>query len=228
MRLFVSDDGCGMDRATLNRIFDPFFTTKKQGEGTGLGLSVVHGIVSSHNGAISVTSHLGEGTAFHSISPWPRKSRRIKTKTVPETPRRAPSTCFTWMMKKRWYFWRRGCLTQRLPGDRIHGRDERLKEFRANPQVYDVVVTDFSMPRMSGFELTEEVHKIRREIPVVLTSGYLQAEDQQKAESSRNPRTDSEAGNRQSAGGCAAANPGRERYAGAWNALRKAAWEGSE
>ncbi len=184
VRLFVSDDGCGMDRATLNRIFDPFFTTKKQGEGTGLGLSVVHGIVSSHNGAISVTSHLGEGTAFHLYFPVATEKPEIKTETVLETPQQRSEHVLYVDDEEALVFLATRLLERN--GYRVTGFTDAisaLKEFRANPQVYDVVVTDLSMPRMSGFELTEEVHKIRREIPVVLTSGYLQAEDQQKAES---------------------------------------------
>ncbi len=184
VRLFVSDDGCGMDRATVNRIFDPFFTTKKQGEGTGLGLSVVHGIVSSHNGAISVTSHLGEGTAFHLYFPVATEKPEIKAETILETPQLRSEHVLYVDDEEALVF-----LATRLlerSGYRVTGFTDAisaLKEFRANPQVYDVVVTDLSMPRMSGFEFTEEVHRIRREIPVVLTSGYLQVEDHQKAES---------------------------------------------
>lgn len=184
VRLFVSDDGCGMDRATLNRIFDPFFTTKKQAEGTGLGLSVVHGIVSSHNGAISVTSHPGEGTAFHLYFPVATELPEMKTETILETPQRRSEHVLYVDDEEALVF-----LATRLlerSGYRVTGFTDAisaLKEFRANPQVFDVVVTDLSMPRMSGFEFTEEVHRIRGEIPVVLTSGYLQAEDQQKAES---------------------------------------------
>jgi PAS domain S-box-containing protein len=184
VRLFVSDDGCGMDRATLNRIFDPFFTTKKQGEGTGLGLSVVHGIVSSHNGAISVTSHPGEGTAFHLYFPVAEEKPEIKAEKIPEAPQRRSEHILYVDDEEALVF-----LATRLlerSGYRVTGFTDAisaLKEFRANPEVYDVVVTDLSMPRMSGFEFTEEVHRIRREIPVVLTSGYLQAEDQVKAES---------------------------------------------
>ncbi len=183
VRLFVSDDGAGMDRATLNRIFDPFFTTKKQGEGTGLGLSVVHGIVSSHDGAISVTSHLGEGTAFHIYFPVATEKPEDKAEAPAQTPQRHTERVLYVDDEEALVF-----LATRLlerSGYQVTGFTDAvsaLKEFRAHPEAFDVVVTDLSMPRMSGFELTEEVHRIREEIPVVLTSGYLQAEDQQRAE----------------------------------------------
>jgi CheY-like chemotaxis protein/two-component sensor histidine kinase len=184
VRLFVSDDGSGMDRATLNRIFDPFFTTKKQGEGTGLGLSVVHGIVSSHNGAVSVTSHLGEGTAFHIYFPAATETPDVRQEAAPEAPQHRSEHVLYVDDEEALVF-----LASRLlerNGYRVTGFTEAtsaLKEFRAQPEAFDVVVTDLSMPRMSGFEFTEEIHRIRKEIPVVLTSGYLQAEDQQRAES---------------------------------------------
>ena len=184
VRLYVGDDGCGIDRATLNRIFDPFFTTKKQGEGTGLGLSVVHGIVTGHNGAIAVTSHPGEGTAFHLYFPAATEKPELSQEAAPKAPeRRSEHVLFVDDEESLVFL---GSRLLERSGYRVSGFSDAvsaLKEFRAHPDAFDVVVTDLSMPRMSGFELTEEIHRIRKEIPVVLTSGYLQPEDQKKAES---------------------------------------------
>ena len=184
LRLYVSDDGCGMDRATLNRIFDPFFTTKKQGEGTGLGLSVVHGIVTSHGGAISVTSQPEEGTAFHIF--FPMATEAVETAAdAPKESTQSRSERILYVDDEEALVFLASRLLERR-GYRVTGFSDAtnaLKEFREHPREFDVVVTDLSMPRMSGFELTEEIHRTRADIPVVLTSGYLQADDQKKAES---------------------------------------------
>ena len=184
LRLFVSDNGCGMERATLNRIFDPFFTTKKQGEGTGLGLSVVHGIVTSHNGAIAVTSQPGEGTAFHLF--FPIATEAVETAAeVPSEPARARSEHILYVDDEEALVFLATRLLERR-GYQVSGFTNAmtaLNQFRENPRDFDAVVTDLSMPGMSGFEFTEGIHQIRADIPVLLTSGYLQADDQQKAES---------------------------------------------
>jgi CheY-like chemotaxis protein len=172
-----------MDRATLNRIFDPFFTTKKQGEGTGLGLSVVHGIVSSHNGAIAVTSQPGEGTAFHLFFPVATEAMEADVMATSNAPENRNEHILYVDDEEALVFLATRLLGRR--GYRVSGFTDAvnaLKEFRANPHTFDVVVTDLSMPRTSGFELTEEIHAIRADIPVVLTSGYLQAEDQERAD----------------------------------------------
>jgi PAS domain S-box-containing protein len=183
LRLYVSDTGCGMDRATLNRIFDPFFTTKKQGEGTGLGLSVVHGIVTSHNGAISVTSQPEQGTAFHLYFPVATEAPEAMV-DAPKEPTQTRSGHILYVDDEEALVFLATRLLERC-GYRVSGFTNAitaLKQFRENPVEFDVLVTDLSMPGMSGFELTEEIHRTRSDIPVVLTSGYLQAEDQEKAE----------------------------------------------
>lgn len=184
VRLFVSDDGCGMDRATLNRIFDPFFTTKKQGEGTGLGLSVVHGIVSSHSGAIAVTSHIGEGTAFHIYFPAAEGKPEERQDAEQQSPQHR-SEHVLYVDDEEALVFLATRLLQRQ-GYQVTGFTDAicaLGEFRARPAAFDVVVTDLSMPQMSGFEFTRQLREIRADIPVVLTSGYMQSDDVQTAES---------------------------------------------
>ncbi|HTB93244.1 MAG TPA: PAS domain S-box protein [Candidatus Sulfotelmatobacter sp.] len=182
LRLFVSDDGCGMDRATLNRIFDPFFTTKKQGEGTGLGLSVVHGIVTSHNGAITVTSEPEKGTAFHLFFPIAAEAAETPADEPKESTQPRSEHILYVDDEEALVFLATRLLERR--GYRVSGFTNAVtavRQFRENPAEYDAVVTDLSMPGMSGFELTEEIHRTRPEIPILLTSGYLQAEDQERA-----------------------------------------------
>src|SRR5260221_43516 len=184
LRLFVSDDGCGMDRVTLNRVFDPFFTTKKQGEGTGLGLSVVHGIVTSHGGAIAVTSQPGEGTAFHLFFPIATEAVEAAAEAPKESTQSRSEHILYVDDEEALVFLATRLLERR--GYRVSGFTNAvtaLNQFRDNPVEFDAVVTDLSMPGMSGFDLTEGIHQIRADIPIILTSGYMQAEDQQRAES---------------------------------------------
>lgn len=184
LRVFVSDDGCGMDRATMGRIFDPFFTTKKVGEGTGLGLSVVHGIISSHEGAITVTSQIDRGTAFHLYFPAvveaaasiaqvnaQPSSAKVTGRVLYLDDEEALVDLTTRLLERRGY---------QVTG--FTDAASAIRDFRVRSQEYDVVVTDLSMPRMSGFEFTEAVREIRSDIPVVVTSGYVQVEDQERAQ----------------------------------------------
>ena len=182
VHLIASDSGCGMDRATLERVFDPFFTTKAPGEGTGLGLSVVHGIMKTHGGAISVYSEPGRGTAFHLYFPASGSAVERAPETRLESIRgRSEHVLYVDDEEPLVELVTR--TLERL-GYRVSGYTEArraLEEFRARPQDFDAVVTDLSMPGMSGFELAGELLGIRPEIPIVMTSGYLRPEDQEKA-----------------------------------------------
>jgi CheY-like chemotaxis protein len=181
-RLSVTDDGCGMDGATLERIFDPFFTTKPPGEGTGLGLSVVHGIVKSHGGAVSVYSALGRGTSFHLYFPAVRGPLAQPATKAQDAAKGGGERVLyvdddealvylaTRTLEKLGYE-----ITAHL------GAAAALKDFQARPQYFDVVVTDLSMPGMSGFHLAGALLEARPGLPIIMTSGYLRPEDQQRA-----------------------------------------------
>jgi PAS domain S-box-containing protein len=182
-RLSVSDNGCGMDQATLERIFDPFFTTKPAGQGTGLGLSVVHGIMQSHGGAVTAYSQPGKGSTFRLY--FPAVEGTVSTAAV--TPREvargrgervlyiddeeALVSLATRMLK------RLGCTVTGYTNP-----VSALAEFRSRPGDFDVVVTDLSMPGMSGFELSQALQDIRPDVPIILSSGYIGPEDQATAE----------------------------------------------
>jgi PAS domain S-box-containing protein len=181
-RLMVSDDGCGMDKRTLERIFDPFFTTKPAGQGTGLGLSVVHGIMRGHDGAVTVYSQPGKGTTFHLYFPAAQSEVAVEADE-----QRAPPSA---RGERVLYVDDEPALVQlatralgRL-GYRVTGYDDAaqaLQEFQARPDDFDAVVTDLSMPGMSGFELARAVLARRPDIPVVLTSGYVRPQDEETA-----------------------------------------------
>jgi CheY-like chemotaxis protein len=172
----VSDDGHGMDEATRQRLFEPFFTTKPIGQGTGLGLAVVHGIVSAHHGAIGVTSVPGRGSRFDLYFPL--------QPDLPEAPapvaEAAPAThaagrhvvyvdddpVMVVMVE--------GLL--RHAGYRVSTFEdprEALVRLRIGPADVDLVVTDFNMPGLSGLEVAGELAALRPELPVVISSGYV-------------------------------------------------------
>ncbi|MCJ7603289.1 MAG: response regulator, partial [Desulfobulbaceae bacterium] len=170
--LMVSDTGHGMDRAVMERIFHPFFTTKGQGEGTGLGLSVVHGIVKSHEGAITVDSEPGKGTTFHIYLP------RIEKGGEPEAPDAVPIPTGS---ERILYVDDEKTLVEMVKqmleglGYKVTGRTssiEALEAFRDRPEKFHMVITDQTMPNMTGKTLAREILKIRPDIPIILCTGY--------------------------------------------------------
>lgn len=173
LRLSVSDSGPGMTTEVMERIFEPFFTTKPQGQGTGLGLAVVHGIVSAHGGVIRAYSEPGRGTTFHVLLP-----RLTAHEVARSTPERSP-----------------------MPGgdERILVVDDEpelvevishllislgyqvssfgksaaaLRAFREQPEAFDLVLTDLTMPGLTGLDLALAVHQTRPATPVVICTGF--------------------------------------------------------
>ena len=179
--LTVSDTGPGMDHSVISRVFEPYFTTKEIGKGTGMGLSVVHGIVKSYKGAIKVYSEPGEGTAFHAYLPViksqfeteeadavvsiPKGTERILLVDDEETIVR---------MEKQ--------LLERL-GYYVTARTssvEALEAFRDSPGKFDLVITDMTMPNMTGVQLSQKLLEVRPDIPIIICTGFSTKIDNEK------------------------------------------------
>ncbi len=180
--LTVRDSGSGMDAETQARIFDPFFTTKPVGQGTGLGMSIVHGIMKNIGGAITVYSEAGKGSKFHLYF-------RIAEATLAE-PRSTPVVTARGNGQRILYVDDEEALvflatyTLTLLGYEITGRTnaaEALLEFAARPHDFDVVVSDLSMPHMSGLDFARAILAIRSDVPVIVASGYVRPEDEAEA-----------------------------------------------
>ena len=180
--LWVHDDGCGMDEATRARIFEPFYTTKPVGQGTGLGLSVVHGIVASHGGAITVDSQPGRGSTFDLYFPLAPLRPATAATAAGSAPADTPAAAAAGRGQHVLYvdddpvmLLMVESLLQRL-GYRVSGlADPRqaLARVQATADPVDLVVTDFNMPDLSGLELAEALVRARPGLPVVVTSGYV-------------------------------------------------------
>jgi PAS domain S-box-containing protein len=178
----VSDTGCGMSKSTVARIFDPFFTTKPAGQGTGLGLSVVHGIVNAHHGAITVYSEHGKGSVFHVYLPAAAREASPAAATRP-TAAQGHGQRVLYIDDDAAIVYLTARILERS-GYKVTGCDgplEGLETFRNSPDSFDVVVTDLSMPQMSGFDVARELQAIRPDIPILMTSGYVRAEDREAA-----------------------------------------------
>ncbi len=172
-RVSVSDTGCGMDPATVARIFDPFFTTKAPGEGTGLGLAVVHGIMGSHDGAVTVYSHLGEGTVFHAYFPAEASEPVAAMIEAEAIPRGHGERIL--LVDDEEPLVRLGQKTLTMLGYDVEVATQStaaVAMVRADPQRFALVLTDQTMPGMTGLILADELRKIRPELPVLLMSGY--------------------------------------------------------
>jgi len=184
VRLRVSDSGQGIPDEIQTRIFEPFFTTKEKGVGTGMGLSVVHGIVDNHGGAVRVTSHVGEGTVFEVYFPT------INTFTVD---RNAPPSMLVKGSARillvddepslidlgRQMLGRLGYQVTTVNDSR-----EALALVQKAPQDFDLVITDLTMPKMTGDVLAREFKALRPDLPVILCTGFSQAFDGLQADAS--------------------------------------------
>ena len=173
--LVVRDTGSGMDAATSARVFDPFFTTKDVGKGAGLGLSVAHGIVHEHDGAISVVSEPGQGSTF---KVWLPAAIGLVSESVAVTP--APSShgdgeqiLFIDDEEPLVQLATRalGRLGYRVAG--FTSAAKALEAFRQDPRRFDVVVTDMNMPGTSGLQVAHDLLELRPDIAILLSSGHL-------------------------------------------------------
>jgi len=174
VRISVSDTGAGMSPEIRARLFEPFFTTKGT-SGTGLGLSVAHGIVTDHGGAITVESAIGQGSTFHVYLPAvdgdvvPAPAEEVVLGHGEHIMYVDDEEAVVFVMTR---------LLKRL-GYRSTGysdADEALQAFRTNPQEFNAVITDMAMPKMSGARLAHELRALRPGMPVAIASGYESAE----------------------------------------------------
>ncbi|MFC1816980.1 response regulator [Thermodesulfobacteriota bacterium] len=183
VKLIVRDTGTGLDPEIITRIFEPYFTTKSLAEGTGMGLAVVYGIVKSHDGAIRVQSELGTGTTVEVLFP---RIDMVAVEPKPEEPEELPSgnerilfvddeknlvRAYTNTLKSLGY----DVVSFTSP-------IEALEVFKAQPNRFDLVITDMTMPNMTGKKLSQELIKLRPDIPIILCTGYSDQIDEEKAE----------------------------------------------
>ena len=181
--LWVKDTGVGMDAPTRKRIFEPFFTTKAVGAGTGLGMSVVHGIVRAQQGGISVSSAVGQGTTIDLYFPVcePQSAGPVGAGAVvgaATEPGQSHGEHVLYVDDDEVVRLVVERLLQRA-GLRVTAMataSDALKALQAAPAAFDLVVTDFNMPGSSGLELAAEVARLRPDLPVVIASGYVSDE----------------------------------------------------
>ncbi len=181
--LEIKDTGHGMDLATLDKIFDPYFTTKEKGEGTGLGLSVVHGIVKSGHGKIKVKSEPGKGTSVKIYFPKVHKNTQEKS----DQSNIILQTGSEHILLVDDDHDILNMMQQSLKNlgyqlSAFSSSQEALGTFSKNPDNFDLIITDMTMPQMTGMELSKEVLNIRPETPIILCTGYNEFATPQKAQ----------------------------------------------
>jgi signal transduction histidine kinase/CheY-like chemotaxis protein len=175
VKLSVKDTGHGMDRATMAKIFDPYFTTKEKGVGTGLGLAVVHGIVQKHGGVIAVESKPGKGSRFDIYFPSIQEDETTETQNLQDIPRGQERIL---LIDDEQVLVGMGKEILENLGYSVETRTSSvdvLALFATQPYHYDLVITDMTMPNMTGDKLAMELKRIRPDIPIVLCTGYSEA-----------------------------------------------------
>jgi PAS domain S-box-containing protein len=171
--LSVDDTGCGIAPGVIDKIFDPYFTTKDKSKGTGLGLSMVHGIIKDHNGDIQVNSKMGKGSTFNVYLPLMQKETENKLAKKVEVLEVGTETIFLVDDEEAIVQLERKIL-ERL-GYNVNSYTssiEALEAFKADPQGYDLVVTDMTMPNITGDQLAQKILNIRPDIPIIICTGF--------------------------------------------------------
>jgi len=192
--LHVSHDGTGTDPSTLSRIFDPFFTTKPAAQGTGLGLSVVHTIMKGLGGAVTARSEIGGGTTFSLYFPTPEaRSETSSVGSRAEEPRASTTRVASpadacagrvLFVDDEEALVSLGTHMLEVLGYQVSSTTQplaALKRFAAEPRSYDAVVTDLSMPGLSGFQLSQQLLAVRADLPIVVMCGYIGPEERSLA-----------------------------------------------
>jgi PAS domain S-box-containing protein len=183
--LTVSDSGCGMDEATLGRIFEPYFTTKSHGQGTGMGLSVVHGIMQSYGGMIRVVSEPGQGATFNLYFPASENGmagnmdkKAGSSGSLPRGNERILVVDDEVAILKMLQIFLESLgykVTTKLSSV------EALEEFKGNPGDFDLILTDQTMPDMTGVDLSKEIMGIKPDLPIILCTGYSSVISEEEA-----------------------------------------------
>ena len=171
VRLSVGDTGPGIEEAVINRIFDPFFTTKKVGEGTGLGLSVVYGIVKTYSGDVTVESEIGKGTVFQVYLPVTTNMLEKEEIEMGPLPMGTEHILLVDDEKELVEVGEKMLNSLGYAVSRGSNADEALDLFRKDPLRYDLLITDMTMPGMTGLALAAEIRAIRPSLPIALCTG---------------------------------------------------------
>jgi CheY-like chemotaxis protein len=182
-KLVISDTGIGIPSENLDRIFNPYFTTKDKGKGTGLGLAAVHGICMSHGGSILVESQIGKGTTFIVYLPLTQdKNDKVKQADllVPGGNERIMLVDDEHDIRE---IEKEMLETQGYIVTVKNNAKEALTLFAKQPEQFDLVITDMTMPNMTGDRLAGELIKIRADIPIILSTGYSELMSKEKATS---------------------------------------------
>jgi CheY-like chemotaxis protein len=184
LEITISDTGCGIEQAVISKIFDPFFTTKEKGKGTGLGLSVVHGIIKQHRGEITVHSKAGQETVFCIYLPVIEDELADEYAVGEDIPRGSgqhilfvddePAIADLMKQKLENIGYRVTIFTSSV---------EALNAYRENPDGFDVLITDLTMPQMTGMELSRILIAEQADLPIILCTGYSEAINEEKARS---------------------------------------------
>ncbi len=181
VELSVTDNGEGISPGIIDSIFDPYFTTKNVGEGTGMGLAMVKGIVETYGGKIQVRSELTVGTTFTILFPTTGDSNLVETYTAGTSPHGDEHILF---VDDEPPLARLGSRILESLGYRVSSRSssfEALELFKEKPADFDLVITDMTMPHMTGDELAYEIKRVRSDIPVVVCTGYSSKMSEEQA-----------------------------------------------
>jgi CheY-like chemotaxis protein len=182
--LTVRDTGCGMDETTISRIFEPFFSTKGQMQGTGLGLSVVHGIVKEHSGGITVRSAPGKGAEFRIYFPALAEAANAPVhEAMPAAAASGQGERLLFVDDEADLVFLSKLLLERMgyTVETAGSSEEALARFGKDPARFDAMITDLSMPGMSGLELARKILEIRPGFPIIVMSGHIREVDTQRA-----------------------------------------------
>jgi two-component system, cell cycle sensor histidine kinase and response regulator CckA len=172
LKLSVSDSGGGIDEEIMKQIFEPYFTTKEAGKGTGLGLAVVHGIVRRHEGAVSVQSIVGKGTTFNIYIPEIKLKAEDPSEPLDEVAKGNENIL---LVDDEQIMVEMGTMILERLGYKVTSETDSpraLELFRANAGRFDLVITDFTMPKLTGTVLAKEISRIRPGIPIIICTGF--------------------------------------------------------